>query len=210
MRPLGKIKLKWSPRFAYAIGLIVTDGSLSKDGRHISFTSKDSEQLKNFMRCLKIKVKIGTSLSGTKHRCGRIQFGDKSFYNFLLSIGLMPNKSKVIGSIVVPDKYFFDFLRGHLDGDGNFYSYYDRRWKSSFMFYLTFLSASKRHINWLRLKIAQLGGVSGHMTTSKNSSVYQLKFAKAETLRLLKKIYYSNIIISLTRKRAKIFKAIKR
>lgn len=41
MKPLSKIKIKWSPKFAYCIGLITSDGNLSKDGRHISFTSKD-------------------------------------------------------------------------------------------------------------------------------------------------------------------------
>ena len=41
MKRLSRIKIEWSPEFAYAIGLIVTDGSLSKDGRHINFSSKD-------------------------------------------------------------------------------------------------------------------------------------------------------------------------
>lgn len=40
MKPKGK-PVKWSPKIAYAVGLITTDGSLSKDGRHIDLTSKD-------------------------------------------------------------------------------------------------------------------------------------------------------------------------
>lgn len=48
MKPMNKVKIKWSPEFAYAIGLLVTDGSLSKDGIHIDFTSNDKEQLVNF------------------------------------------------------------------------------------------------------------------------------------------------------------------
>ena len=52
MKPQNKTSTTWSSKLAYAIGLITTDGSLSKDGRHISFTSKDKEQVKNFKFCL--------------------------------------------------------------------------------------------------------------------------------------------------------------
>ena len=63
-KPKGKVNIKWSPEFAYAIGLLTTDGCLSTDGRHFDFTSKDKEQLVNFMKCLGIKVKIGYKTSG--------------------------------------------------------------------------------------------------------------------------------------------------
>lgn len=208
MKPLGRVHIEWSAPFAYAIGLLVTDGSLSKDRRHISFTSKDLEQLGNLMDCLKINVKIGVNYSGSRKKCLRIQFGDKLFYKFLEKIGLMPNKSKILGVVKIPDKYFFDFLRGHFDGDGSFYSYYDPRWKSSFMFYLSFVSASKKHVYWLQQTIMRLAKVRGHITKAKNDTIFQLKYAKAETVILLKKIYYFGNIPALSRKRKKIVKAI--
>lgn len=78
------------------------------------------------MRCLGIKVKIGYKVSGyTRKRSAHIQFGDVNFYKFLLQIGLMPSKTKIISKIDIPENYFFDFLRGHLDGDGTFFSYWD-------------------------------------------------------------------------------------
>ena len=52
-KPKGKVKIEWSPDFAYAIGLITTDGNLSPDGRHVNFTSKDLELIKNFHRGLR-------------------------------------------------------------------------------------------------------------------------------------------------------------
>ena len=51
--PQGKVDIRWSANFAYAIGLLVTDGNLSSDGRHIIFVSKDMEQINNFLKCLK-------------------------------------------------------------------------------------------------------------------------------------------------------------
>lgn len=205
MKPLGKVKTKWSPNFAYALGLLATDGNLSKDKRHFDFTSKDKEQLTNFMKCLEIKVKIGQKISGSSgKKISRIQFGDVNFYNFLLKIGFMPAKSKIISSIDVPDRYFFDFLRGHFDGDGTFYSYWDPRWKSSFMFYTVFASASKRHIEWLQNMIFKFLKIKGHITKSKIKTCYQLRYAKKDSLKILKKIYHSDDLIFLKRKRLKI------
>ena len=66
MRPLGKVKIEWSSEFAYAIGLIVTDGCLYGDGRHINFTSKDREQIENFMNCLGLNIRIGLKYNGAK------------------------------------------------------------------------------------------------------------------------------------------------
>ena len=142
LKPQNKVKIEWSPEFAYAIGLLTTDGNLSSDSRHFDLTSKDKEQLENFLRCLGIKNKIGIKTSGLGKKSFRVQFGDVTFYKFLLNIGLTSNKSKKLGALDIPDKYFFDFLRGHFDGDGTFYSYFDPRWKSSYLFYTVFISAS--------------------------------------------------------------------
>lgn len=203
MKPQHKINLKWSRDFAYALGLIVTDGCLYNDGRHLSLTSNDIEQLENFKKCLGITANISYKKSGyTGKNSPHLQFGDVRFYRFLLTIGITPHKTKTIGRIDIPSKYFFDFLRGHHDGDGCFYSYWDPRWRSSYMFYLTFLSASKRHIIWLRSSIVSLVGVRGALNISRN--VYQLRYAKKESLQLLKKMYYSKDVMCLTRKRDKI------
>ncbi|MDP2631368.1 MAG: LAGLIDADG family homing endonuclease [Candidatus Uhrbacteria bacterium] len=205
-KPKGKVKIEWSPNFAYAIGLIVADGSLSNDRRHIDFTSKDLELINHFKNALNIQNKVGTKARGseTEKRYYRVQIGDVLFYRFLEKIGLMPNKSKILSSMRVPDEFFFDFLRGHLDGDGHFYSYWDKRWKSSFMFYIAFNSASKNHIDWLRKTIKRHLKISGHITKAESQSVYQLKYAKAETLTLLPVLYYSSDVLCLTRKREKI------
>ncbi|MCX6702984.1 MAG: hypothetical protein NTW60_03920 [Candidatus Wolfebacteria bacterium] len=210
MKPLNKVKIKWSPEFAYALGLLATDGNLSPDGRHFDFTSQDKEQLLNFMKCFGIKVKIGYKTSGyTGEKSSHIQFGDVVLYKFLLKIGFTPAKTKTISSLKIPGRYFFDFLRGHLDGDGCFYSYWDKRWRSSFMFYTVFLSASKNHINWIRRELLSRLGIKGHINANISKSVIELKYAKAESLKLLPKIYYDSGVVCLSRKREKIRKALK-
>lgn len=195
------ISTEWTSHFAYAVGLLTTDGSLSIDERHIDFTSKDLEQIEHLRECLGIQVKIGEKYSGSGKKSFRVQISNVSFYRFLRSIGLCSNKSLILGELAIPRTIFADFLRGHFDGDGSFYNYRDTRWKSSYMFYTTFASASMEHITWLQGRIASLFGLSGHITKVASNSAYQLKYAKQESLHLLAKMYYNADVVCLSRKR---------
>lgn len=210
LKPQNKVKIKWSPEFAYAIGLLTTDGNLSPDGRHINLTSKDKEMILNFKKCLNITNKIGRKARGGRKekKYYVLQFGDVNFYRFLQGIGLAANKSKILGTMEIPDKYFFDYLRGHFDGDGTFYFYWDPRWKYSFMFYTEFISASKKHIEWLRSKINRFLNIHGHITNGGRKICYQLKYAKAESIRLLPKLYPQRNFPKLSRKYLKIKKCL--
>src|SRR3989338_6257280 len=101
-KPEGKVKIVWSSNFAYAVGLITSDGCLSKNGRHITFVSKERDQIDNFMDCLGLQTKIGKTFSGYNGMWAyRIQFGDILFYKYLQSIGLSPAKSKTIGELSI-------------------------------------------------------------------------------------------------------------
>lgn|GEM_PF-366431 len=199
------VSMKWSSDFAYVVGLITTDGSLSKDKRHIDFTSKDLDLIKTLARILNLKNRIGKKSSsyGKQKIYYRIQFGNVKLYQFFMSIGLMPNKTKDIGALKIPSEYFCDFLRGHLDGDGFTLSYWDKRWKSSYMFYTGFVSASKKHLEWMHRRIKTLYHIEGILSFS-GRSTYQLMFAKKKSIQLLEKLYYSDTISCLKRKRSKI------
>ena len=199
-------QVKWNPESAYVIGLLTTDGNLSKDGRHIEFTSKDVQLVNIFKNCLNLTdVKIGSKTDGaTNKKYSRIQFSNVKFYKWLLEIGLTPNKTKTIGKLKIPNDCFFDFLRGHFDGDGSCYGYWDKRWNSSFMFYIKFVSASKKHILWLRSKIKKLSGTKGDLSQSGETPIYQLKYAKKESRILISKIYHKENLPHLKRKYTKL------
>lgn len=208
--PRRREEIQWSSALAYAVGLMATDGCLSSDGRHLELTSKDEEQLQNFMRCTEKFVPIQAKTSGyTGNLVTRIQFSDVVLYRFMQSVGLTPRKTHTLGALQIPEEYFFDFLRGHHDGDGTFYSYFDPRWKNSYMFYLAFVSASESHLVWIRGEIERILGVRGHLTTSKKSRVMQLKYAKTASLMILEQMYTSPTSICLSRKRLKILKALR-
>jgi hypothetical protein len=209
-KPKEKVKIKWSANFAYAIGLLVTDGCLSKDCRHIDFTSAEIEQIKNFLNALRIEVNIGKKHNYQKNSAYRIQFSDVSFYHFLQSIGLTEKKSFTIGKINIPENLFFDFLRGCFDGDGCSYSYWDLRWKSSFMFYVSFASSSIKFINWLREEVDRRLNIKSHIGTSIGgiNPSYQLRYSKYAAIKLVKKMYQGNNKIYLKRKKLKINKSL--
>lgn len=202
-----------SAELAYVVGLLVTDGCLSSDGRHIIFTSNDIESIGNVIRILKLKNIIGFTRNKTSE-VYRIQITNVQLYDWLIKIGLSPAKSLTIGEINVPDKYFVDFLRGHLDGDGSITTYTDRyNTKKNIKYvyeriFTTFISASKKHILWLRDRIICNLEVKGsiHKTKINNTSpnpIYIIKYGKKESIKLLAKIYYSNKIPCLSRKKIK-------
>ena len=199
---------RWSDTLAYTVGLLASDGNLSSDGRHINLTSKDVEQLENFKKCLSLETKIGVKGGGfSSGEYYYIQFSDVALYDFLIRIGLTPKKSLTLGSLKIPKRYFFSFLRGSLDGDGCCYAYFDKRWKSSYMIYLQFSSASKEHLIWINGMIENLLDLKGRI--KEGNRALNLTFAKKSSIMLIKSMYKNKNCIALSRKREKILKFMK-
>ena len=203
-----KIKIKWSPDFAYAIGLITSDGYLASNGRHIGFVSKEIELIENFKSALSLNNKVTpcASIKPPYRKWFVVKFGDKVFYQFLNKIGLSRTKSKIIKSVKVPRKFFVDFTRGLFDGDGSFYSYWDKRWPKSFGFKLSFASASPDFINWLKGELSCLYGVKGYI--HKGDGVLNLEYVKGDSKRLFCVMYEKKSILYLERKYQKMKMAI--
>ena len=202
--PQRKIKIKWSPNFAYALGLITADGCLSPDKRHIIFKSIDKELVRNVKIAFLLKNKITVKAKNkTKYKkCFEIQFGDIIFYQFLNKIGLKSAKSKTIKKVRVPNKFFADFLRGLFDGDGTFYSYWDKRWPNSFVFQISFASSSLKFLMWLKSKLNKLYKVKGFVC--KGKGVFNLRYVKRDSRKLFLKMYYNKNSLILLRKYVKI------
>lgn len=212
-RKLPDIDFKWSSELAYTVGLIATDGSLSKDGRHITFKSVDLELLETFKRTLGITNKISENKEVRKNRKKAyvIQMGSIQFYRWLLRIGLFPAKTYTLGIIAIPQKYFRDFLRGHLDGDGSIFSYkdtynsYKGKTYMNTRVYTKFLSASEKHARWLYKMMGKHSPVQGalvwHRPKDHRVGIWEIKLAKYESLKLFRWLYYKKDLPALSRKR---------
>jgi len=200
MKRLRKVATNWSSDFAYAIGLIASDGNLSPDGRHLNLTSKDEELIVMFKECLNIKNKIGRKGSGSskEKKYFVVQFGDINFYEFLMSIGLTPAKSKTLSEVNIPKKYFADFVRGCIDGDGNI-SVTKHPESKHPQLKIRLASASIDFLKWIKNEIAQHAGLKGGWI-SKVRSVYILSYAKNDSIELLRFMYYDRRCHYLKRK----------
>jgi len=187
-----KLGLKGSTLW-YLVGLITSDGSLSKDGRHIDVTSKDRDYLiglKGFTGLHnRVTLKHGYKGAAAYH----IQFANRDFYDFLLGIGLMPRKSLILKEMRVERDYFGDFARGLIDGDGCI-----RTWthptNGSRQWSLRIYSGSEEFLKWFGNKMELCFGAGGkiYKESSSRGIKYTLKYGKMAAEAVLKNCYYDN------------------
>jgi DNA-binding transcriptional regulator WhiA len=180
------------PNLWYLVGLITSDGCLSSDGRHIDITSKDYNFMQKIVTLIGTDNKIGIKYGFKKQKAFRIQFANRNFYDFLLSIGLTQNKSLTLGGIEVPNQYFVDFLRGEIDGDGcirNWIHPTNKREQWSLRIY----SGSEEFIHWLSSATKQLLKVSGKIHKNA-SSTWVLKYGKIAAKEITRQCYYKDCL----------------
>ncbi len=193
---------EWSADLTYVVGLLTADGCLQKDKRHIDFTSKDQQLACLYKSLIRPEVTIGVKSSGgsgTDKKYFRVQFSDVALYDFLLGIGLEPNKSLVLKPLAIPKELFADFTRGYFDGDGCITASIDKRWQNSYMFYTSFACASPPFLRWLIANLAEhVPGITGHIR--KSSRAYTLTYAKADSRALFTFMYYAENVPRLERK----------
>lgn len=105
----------------YVLGLIYTDGHISKGRERLHFVTTDKEQMENFRECL-----------GSTHNYFTIPAKDKCKKQYRVAISYQPMiddlkklvpksslETKTIEPKVVNSNYFNHFLRGFFDGDGS-------------------------------------------------------------------------------------------
>ncbi len=200
----------WATDLAYIVGLIATDGNLSKKPGRIAIMSNDADLLDLIRRRLLIDAPVKRHQGGYGIRCHHLIWSDRRFYDWLAAIGLTPAKSLTLGPLVIPDAYFADFLRGCIDGDGSIVSYVDRyntfknpRYVYARL-YVSLASASFRFIQWVRQSVQGLVGVLGQIDvrrTTGRHDIWRLRYAKRESLAVLRWMYYEREVLCLDRKR---------
>jgi len=177
----------WSKELAYLIGLIASDGYLSKETQRVSLASKDNELIQfaaKMMPLPGIYINKGTGILSVYSTWPNL-------YLFLLSIGITPQKSLSIGRLAIPDEFFIDFLRGEIDGDG-YTGYHKGRYPEIKIF-----SGSHVFVEWLSETLWRLEGIRSTINT--RQSVHTMNIYGKEAIRLGRLIW--NGEFSLSRKK---------
>jgi hypothetical protein len=200
----------WSPRLAYAVGLIATDGCLYGDGRHMAFISKDEDQMRTLLRLVdRAHIRYKREESEFGGWAFRGQFSYAALYRWLLTVGLMPRKSLVLGGIDVPDEHLMTLTRGLLDGDGSVYTLIHRPTLKTYRNYryerlwTYFNSGSRKHVEWLQTQLARALEISGYIETldkENENPMYRLKYGNRASRMLLPAIYEDLSVPRLERK----------
>lgn len=122
----------WSDDLAYILGMIYTDGNLMKDqlskqsGRRlpcytVSIFQKDPTILYQIRNVLGLNRTVRRTRNNQNYYIYTLAFSDREIFEHLETLGLCPNKSRIITfPQTVPKEYIGGFLRGLFDGDGTY------------------------------------------------------------------------------------------
>jgi len=195
---------KWSPNMAYILGYIFADGCLLKTRYRLKISSCDKNHLKKILCVIKSNYPILLNRRADRKIPNYDSIVDsKKVYFDLLKLGLIPRKSKVVKFPNIPKKYFFDFLRGYLDGDGSVY--YDRphidRGDNEFIRLNTcFTSGSYNFLNAVQRIISKRLNIP-QQKLSQNRTAFKLRYSTQDSLKLLEQVYKNNNrLLKLSRK----------
>ncbi|WP_456276530.1 hypothetical protein [Bacillus sp. AK128] len=189
--------ITWTKEIAYLLGIIATDGTLRKNRKQFKISSYSKEFIDNL-------IEIISGITGRTHYANhltpkfngkifdhyQVQFTSYPLYDFCLAVGITSNKTYIMNEINIPNVFFSDFLRGTLDGDGNYNVVKDgQKRKVKVRLY----SGSKSFLTWINRKCIEVYNLHGgkiYQSTNELGSKYILVFqSEFDSYTILKKIY---------------------
>lgn len=116
----------------------------------------------------------------------------KHLVESLMANGIETNKSQKDVCPVVKDKFFFDFLRGYIDGDGCFYT--DDKWT-----YMHITCASRVPLEYLQKKLSSYS-IETRIYTENEKKHRLMCVNTNEMKKLVGRLYYEDGLFCLSRK----------
>lgn len=111
----------WSPKMAYVLGLLYTDGNISHEqGKNKLYKSFSFSQtnIPFFNKVCELLSFSGKTYRNKKTNCNNVTISNIDMVNDLERLGLYPNKSLTLKFPDVPTEFLSHFIRGVFDGDG--------------------------------------------------------------------------------------------
>lgn len=192
---------KITPELAYWIGFFWADGSINlANCMRIEITEKDGEDLKNFFLSI---FPFFINKRARKNKKAQMSFSvtDARVAELLKKLGKYPNSSESHEKVLCylnNEKLTKYFLRGLIDGDGNFYL------NKNFE-YAQFTLASNLKQDWSYLEkiLSEFNpNISIEKTFHGNSSILRIT-GKDNLVKFITFLEYENVKIGLNRKNSK-------
>jgi hypothetical protein len=176
----------WSSEMAYVLGLIATDGCVSKSGT-VSLCINDKDLLETVKRAMDSEHNVSPSRHQEKLYC--FHFARPRLVKDLAALGILPRKSLNIMFPAVPNAFLRDFIRGVFDGDGSVY--FEKR-SVRYPLRATFVSSSEKFIEKLEIALQQLGLPRRviHRQATKNGAHFKIRYSHKDSGKLFKAMYY--------------------
>ena len=186
--------------FIYADGYIVCNQHTATYELGIEINSQDNYLLKRLVYNLgnvhKVEYKHNyKSFNGYNYETDSciLRIYSKQICQSLINLNIVPNKTN---SNLFPqnNNYFFDFLRGFVDGDGCIYV--DK--KNHIM--INFTNSNEEFLSYINNKVNNLIGISGKIYKEKDKKYRLIYFRQNDIKILLDKIYDNKTDSYLIRK----------
>ena len=197
---------------AYYLGLIYADGWIICDEKvgtyelGLQLQSQDKYILEKLNQELggvhnivhtPSKVKIIKGVQTISKEQDTLRVYSKQLVDDLIALNIVPNKTKSSLYPIIPNDYFFDFLRGYIDGDGCYYI--NRNGNCE----ITITCAQYQPLEWI-LSVLQQMNICTSVYQEYDTKYRLYCFRKTDVKNLLNKLYYNDNGFCLIRKFNKI------
>lgn len=172
----------------YILGAFITDGCAKRDNITCTLSSSDKDWLEDIQQYLCPTKAI---YKDKKWNCYTIAFHNSEIYKFLTQNECIPAKSLIVEMPNIPDKFWPDFLRGVIDGDGCVTI--SKRGEIS----CEIGTASKNFAEALQAKLKIFGS---KMYSTKKNVFFKIRLNGIYAYHFLKLIYYQGHKLSMKRK----------
>ena len=175
---------------AYFLGLMFADGSVSRNQFYLKM--KDEDIIVKFKEALECDYPIIYRENPWISYC--LTVSSQKLCNFLINLGCVPNKTRIIRLPVLEKSLYRHFIRGFFDGDGCL-QLQDKKYHCRF----DLTSASKKFLEDLRPIINQHSKTNGSLNKERKYEVWHLNYNGYQVQQILDWLY-KDATIYLNRK----------
>jgi hypothetical protein len=194
-----------SSNMFYILGVIASDGNIHNKRPYINIELKRND--KSLLKFIANEINKNQTIYEYEHfnkrskktyKACKISFYSKTLKQDLKELGILPNKTKIglnIDIDKIPEDFFYDFIRGHFDGDGSVYHKKKKLVTKITCSDITFLQKIQKRIN-----------LQSSIQSSKNKTYHDLIYCNKSSIILRERLYKnSEKSFFLTRKKEKYY-----